>query len=124
MADYSTLINKLVGNAFSKQLPGLTKQIEIHYYVSAGTYDEDTDTTEPVWSKYKDITCVAAKPTMADVTDRGALFSDTKLIVPGTFIPGEPDTDTDRVIMGGKEWNIRKVVGVPGEGVWLIFVNL
>lgn len=125
MADYKALIEGIVANVFTNLLPGLTVEITVRYFVSAGEYDEELDTINPI---YRDKVCknvVLAKPIFADVTERGAMFSDTKLIIPGLSLPdGMPDADTDRVLMpDGIEWNVRKTLGVPGDGAFFLFVN-
>lgn len=121
--DYGELTRKLVADAIVNKLPGLTKTVTFHYWQSNGTYDEETDTTSAVYTDVPGIVCVGAKPTMADVEQRNAVFTDIKLIVPGTSLEISPRTDVDRVTIDGKLWNVRKCVEVPGKSVYLVFCN-
>jgi hypothetical protein len=124
MADYSALSRTLVANAFKTQLPGLTKKVTVRYFVSKGDYDVESDSENVVYKDVPDIIVVAAKPTFEDVRDRNAVFSDTKLLIPGAFLERELESDTDSIIMpDGLEWNVRKCIGVPGESIYLVFVN-
>ena len=123
MADYGALARRLVANAINTQLPGLTKEIVVRFYVSEGTYDPETDTTTPVYDDTDPFKVVAAKPTFEDVSDQSVNRNDTKLLVPGLSVPKSPRNDVDKVTMDGTEWNIRKVIGVPGDPLYLVFVH-
>ena len=133
MSDYKTLIDTIVADVFANRLPGLTVDIVIRYYISAGVYNAETDDESPVYENLYIPNVVKAKPTFEDVRDRGAVLNNTKLIVPGQQITREFKTEVDRVVVGGKlvdgvivgrkDTNIAKVVGVPGDSVWLIYVN-
>jgi hypothetical protein len=125
MADYKKLIQDQVAKAFELLKQGnLTKEAVVRYFVSEGKYDAETDKKPIVWDSTDPVTVIVVKPSYGDVKERNVVFTDAKLLVPGTAIPKEPDTDTDRVLMDGREWNIRKSVGVPGEGIYILFVNL
>jgi hypothetical protein len=124
MADYSVLSRTLVANAFRTQMKGLTDLVTLRYLVSKGEYDVESDTTKDVYEDVKDVIVVAAKPTFEDVRDRNAVMTDTKLLIPGLFMPRELKNDTDSVLMpDGFEWNVRKCVGVPGKSIYLVFVS-
>lgn len=120
-----TIIDQQIANAFNNILkPGeLTEDVTFRYYVSAGTYDVEEDTQSPDYNDVEDVTVIVAKPGLDDMKDHGAIRSDAKLIVPGTFVPSEPEVDTDKVVRAnGETWDIRKCVGVPGQGVYLVFI--
>ncbi|ARK07412.1 hypothetical protein LAV_00012 [Sphingobium phage Lacusarx] len=121
--DYGALMKRLVADAIKNKMGGLTKTVTFRFFVSAGTYDPDTDSVTPVYEDVSDVVVVAAKPTFDDVTQRNVVFSDMKLLVPGTSIPKEPQTDTDMVIVNNEEWQVRKTVGVPGESLYLVFIH-
>lgn len=120
--DYKVLIENLVADAMGK-LPGLTKTVTVKYFVSEGQYDAETDTTTPVYDDVPDVVCVAAKPTFDDVQNHAVTFAHTKFVIPGKFLPKSPENDTDKIVIqpAGEVWNIKKVVGVPGDGVYLVF---
>jgi len=119
------IIKQQVVNAFNNTLKpgGLTEDVTFKYYVSEGVYDVDADTKVPVYNDVTDVTVVKAKPSFDDTKGGEVIFTDAKLIIPGPFLPSEPQADTDKVILAnGEEWDIRKVIGVPGQGVWLVFI--
>lgn len=118
-------IKRIISNAFTNTLApgGLTESVTFKYFVSEGTYDVESDTTTPVWNDVADVTSVVAKPGFDDVKDHKVIFTDAKLIVPGPFLPSEPEVDTDKVVRAnGELWDIRKVIGVPGSSVWIVFI--
>ncbi len=127
--DFGALTQNLVADAIKNKLPGLTKTVVLHYFVSDGGYDPETDSNSPVYDDVPDVVCVAAKPTFQDVQDHGAVFTDTKLIIPGKFVPKELQPETDKVSIidkftqAAETWEVRKCVGVPGDSVFIVFVN-
>ena len=119
------IIKQQVTNAFTNILGpgGLTESVTVRYYVSDGEYDVETDTTEPVYNDVAEVLAVVAKPSFDDVKNHKVIFSDAKLIIPGPFLASEPEADTDKVLRAnGELWDIRKVVGVPGSSVWLVYI--
>lgn len=119
------IIKQQVSNAFTNILApgGLTESVTVRYFVSEGVFDVEADTAEPVYNDVNDVVVVVTKPSFDDVKDHKVVFTDAKLVIPGPFLPAEPEVDTDKVIRAnGEEWDIRKVVGVPGGGVWLVFI--
>lgn len=119
------IINQQVSNAFTNVLGpgGLTESVTVRFFVSAGEFDVEEDTAVPTYNDVAGVLAVVAKPSFDDVKDHKVIFTDAKLVIPGPFLPSEPQADTDRVIRAnGEEWDIRKVVGVPGGSVWLVFI--
>lgn len=122
------IIKQQVSNAFTNILGpgGLTESVTMRYYVSAGTYNVEEDTIEDVYNNVPEVIAVVSKPGFDDHKDHGALFTDAKLLIPGPFLPSEPQADTDKVIRRinnvDEEWDIRKVVGVPGSSLWIVFI--
>jgi hypothetical protein len=119
------IIKRQIANAFTNTLGpgGLTESITVKYFVSAGDFDVEEDTAVPVFNDVEEVLAVVAKPSFDDVKDHKVIFTDAKLVIPGPFLPAEPQADTDKVIRAnGEEWDIRKVVGVPGGSVWLVFI--
>lgn len=132
MADYGQLARDLVANAINNQLPGLTKDIVIRFFVSEGEYDAENDTTTPVYQNTTPFKVVAAKPTFEDVQEYDVNRKSIKLLVPGKSVAKQPTNDVDKVLIGktvngvltgATEWNIQKVVGVPGDPLYLVFVG-
>lgn len=125
--NYADLAARMVLDAITKRIPGLTIKATFNFQIGEGTYDADTDEIVPVLDTYPDVVCVKAKPTAKDVADFSVKWNEAKLIVPGLLLPQtpdwEPNVDTDFVIIGNKRHGISKAVGTPGSPVWLIFVK-
>lgn len=124
MTNFKALIDREVTKVFDNLLtPGeLTEAVTFKYFQSAGAYDPITDTTTVV---YEEVTAsaVVSKPTEDDAKDHGIIRSDTKLVIPGSALPTDPQVDTDKVVRAnGEEWDVRKTVGVPGRGIVLVFI--
>lgn len=126
MANFKDIIDQQIANVFNNVIApgGLSVDLTISYLVSQGEYDPVTETTNPVTNVVSGIVAVLAKPSFTDSRDHGVSLTDGKLLVPGSFIPAEPNTDTDRALFNNRSWNIRKCVGVPGQGIYIIYVNL
>lgn len=119
------IIKQQVANAFTNVLGpgGLTESVTVKYFSAAGTFNVEDDTAIPTYNDVSDVVAIVTKPSFDDHKDHGALFTDAKLVIPGPFLPSEPQADTDVVVRAnGETWDIRKVVGVPGSSVWLVFI--
>ena len=119
------IIKQQVSNAFTNVLGpgGLTEAVTVKYFVSEGTFNVEDDTAEPDYNDVEDVLVVVAKPSFDDVKNHKVIITDAKLVIPGPFLPSEPQADTDKVVRAnGELWDIRKVVGVPGSSVWLVFI--
>lgn len=121
--DFGALTQNLVADAIKNKLPGLTKTVTLHYFVSNGVYDVESDSYSTVYNDVAGVVCIAAKPTFQDVQQHNAVFTQTKLIIPGKFMPSDLKAETDKVTMDGEEWQVKKFVGVPGRAVFLVFVE-
>ena len=119
-------IKQRVAQMYTKTLGpgGLTETMTFMYYVSAATsFDVENDMHEPTWQTVAGVQAVVAQPTDDDMKKSDVVVSDAKLVIPGVFLPREPNVETDRVIRAdGTEWNIRKVKGVPGGSLWIVFI--
>ncbi len=119
------IIKQQVANVFTNVLGpgGLTEEMTVRYFVEAGVFDVENDTAVPTYNDVEEVLTVVSKPGFDDVKDHKVIFTDAKLIIPGIFLPAEPQVDTDKVIRAnGEVWDIRKVIGVPGQGAWIIFI--
>jgi hypothetical protein len=119
------IIKQQVTNAFTNILApgGLTESITMKYFVADGVFDVEEDTAEPQFNDVPGVIALVAKPTFDDVKNHKVIMADIKLVIAGPLLPAEPQADTDKVIRAnGEEWDVRKVVGVPGGSVWLVFI--
>ena len=124
MPNFKAIIDKQVNNAFDKLLApgGLTEAVDFKFFVSSGVYDVENDTYNTEWNTVEKVAVIASKATEDDRKDHGAISSDTKLVLPAAKLPSKPETDTDKVIRGGEEWDVRKTAEVPGDSIYLVFI--
>lgn len=118
-------IENAIGDAFDNILgPGeLLENITLRFFDAMGTYDVEDDTQATTVTNVTVTNVLAAKPTTDDQRQQNVLGTDVKLVIPGRKISRIPQADTDKVIRNGtEEWDIRKVVGVPGNGVVVCYV--
>lgn len=102
---------------------GFTEEVTFRIYDEEGTFDVENDTFEPTYKDYPGVLAVVSKPGFDDAKNHGVIFTDAKLVIPGLGLVIDPDVDTDKVIRAnGEEWDIRKVVGVPGRGALIVFI--
>lgn len=122
--NFADLIHQQINNAFQNILVpgGLTLDVTFKYFVSAGDYDPETDTTNPVFNDVAGVDVVETKITVDDMAEYAVLKTDKKLIVPGQYIPQDLEPEVDRVTYNSETWHIRKTVGVPGRGVFIVFI--
>lgn len=123
MADFGAITKKLVADAILNRLPGLTGLVDFKLYVSESAYDPETDTASPVYNTIANVKVVEAGITMEDVTAYGVTARHKKLLIPGVSLPQVPRSDVDKVVLGGKEWNVTKVKEVPGGSLLIVFID-
>lgn len=118
------IIDQQVANAFNNVLApgGLTETVQFRVFKGQGEYDVENDTYETTYED-TEVVVVVTKPGFDDVKNHEVIFSDAKLIFPGSFLAIDPEPDTDKVIRAnGEEWDVKKVVGVPGRGVLIVYI--
>lgn len=122
MADFGALTKKLVADAIIRKIPGLNLKVSFNYFVSNGVYDAETDTMTPVYNTISDVVVVGVAPSFEEVTELDMVAADQKLLVPGVSLPAELTIGVDKVTIGGVQWNIKNVRGVPGGSLFSIYV--
>ena len=119
-------IDRAITDAFDNILgPGeLTEDMTMRYLVSIGDFDVEDDNQIVEVDDLPLTNIIVAKPTSDDMKkNTNVLGTDAKLIIPGTKLTRTPEADTDKVIrFTDQEWDIRKVVGVPGDGVVVVYI--
>jgi hypothetical protein len=122
--DYSKLSRELVANAFRTQLTGLTTNVVFTYLTGQGEYNPETGVYEDQTTVTDPIITVAARPSMDEVSTLGVVATNKKLIVPGLFLDGYPEMDTNTTcLINGETWTVCKVKEVPGGSVLLVFIE-
>lgn len=131
MANLAGNVAKIIDQQFTTTFGkgGFTEEITFRYFQSAGEYDVESDTQEDVYTNLTIKDVIVAKPGSDDMkAAKEVVVTDAKLIIPGLKMPILPEADTDKVIrygingVGGEVWDVRKVVGVPGHGVVIVFI--
>ena len=107
--------------AFNGPLKEFLKEVTFEYFASDGDYDAATDTRNPVYDPQITKSVPVLRPTMDDLTNYGVESITSKIIVPGNWLPRAMEV-SDRVLIGGRKAPIKKMVGVPGDVVYILFV--
>lgn len=123
MPNFAKIMQDRVANAYDKLLApgGLTETITFRFITDTGTYDPIADEIVPTFDE-ESVACVVSKPTEDDAKDHDVLSTDAKLVVPGTKLTQDPEADIDYVLRAGEQWDVRKVVGVPGRAVVIVYI--
>lgn len=112
---------KAIIAAFKGPLKEFLKEVSFDYLTAAGEYDPAADSIQPVYTTVGPLKLPCVRPTVEDL-QTGVEVSDLKIIVPGNWLPSAPEV-SDRVLIDGKLWMIRKCVGVPGDVIYSVFVR-
>lgn len=117
-------IERAIGDAFNNILgPGeLLEDITIRYLDDLGAYDPIADTIVEDTDEVTVRNVLVAKPTTDDMQKQNVLGTDAKLVIPSVNMPRVPKADTDQVIRSNSEWDVRKVVEVPGGSVVIVYI--
>lgn len=96
-------------------------------YLSKGiiVYDAGTDTSS---SSATDVTKINVPMVIAqfkgyEMEASPLTLVDAKIIIAALDIPGIVPKETDVITAGGRQWQVLKFNGVPGEAVWLLPVK-
>lgn len=114
------LVKQLVGTAFDviddlAPAGSISRDTGDVYDVSTGTV-----TNNAVAVPIKQIIPTRFKATELD--DSVDVSTDAKFIVYAPDLPFTPEND-DRITFNSNDWNIVKVMGVPGESIWVLHVR-
>jgi hypothetical protein len=116
---YRDKIAGLVQKAFQK-LGDLPTEIT-YTRVQPGVYDPDTDTTADTTASYV-IKAPLVGLTEAEQDWWPADLITQKVLIAGRDLPIVPQAD-DRIIISGVTWSVRKVRQVPGQSLYIVFIQ-
>lgn len=93
-------------------------------YVSVvpGIYDPATNTIASTTTTVSNLQCVASKPNENEVDWSPADIVTQKLVIAALDLPFDPK-GSDYVTIGGVDWEVKRVVGVPGKSLWLVYIQ-
>lgn len=94
-------------------------------YVSAtpGTYDPDLDTVTTLTETVADVFAMAVKLKDQEIDWFPADIITQKLLIPSLDLPGVTPDVNDYVLISGTRWNVKRVSRLPGDPLWVIFVQ-
>jgi len=119
---FSALVSGLVDSAFGI-VGDLAKQVT---YVSNGgqTYDVESGKMVESTTSIPAVRCVATKFKSDEKDDQVAVLTDLKALIPASDLPGiEPKVDDEIVFANGSEWDVRRVLGVPGDSLHILHIR-
>lgn len=112
-------IKKLVQTAISKV--GDLADMITYVSVVPGAYDPASNTTADTTQSYQ-FRCVV---TGLNEEETAWFLPDAvtqKLVIAALDLPVRPDR-ADYVLIEGVRWEVKKVKGVPGRSVWLVYIQ-
>lgn len=112
-------VQKYVTQAFN-QLGDLKDTVEYHHVV-AGSVDPVTDTqtnTETV----ETFQCVKTKLSDQELDYFPGPLVTERLLIPWNVLTTAP-AEPDYVVIAGVRWEVRRARGVPGESVWIVYIQ-
>jgi len=90
--------------------------------VTLGSYDPETDTTAETVVNYTNVPAVNAKLVEREVEWFPADVITQKLLIAALDLPVVPKAD-DTVTIDGSVWQVKRVNRVPGDSLWVVFVQ-
>lgn len=90
--------------------------------VVVGTYDAAADSVVE-GSTTKTIQVVNVRMTDAEMDYFPAGMITQKLLIRGKDLAADP-TESDKVVINGATWQVRKIKGVPGKSLWTVYLQL
>lgn len=118
-----TLAQKQIIAAFNGPLKDFLKEVTFEYLLDGGEYDAEADTVAATYDPVGPLKVPVVRPSEEDMNMLGVETKDSKIIVPGNYLPKAMEL-SDRVQYDGRVHNIRRLTGVPGDVVYMIFVRM
>lgn len=125
MPNFKKLIDREINKGFDNffQRGNLTEEVTFRFMGEAGEYNVETDSIDVSYVDVGGIHPIVGSPSEDDMRDNDVLKTDATLTLPTAKLPQKPAADTDKVIRAnGELWDIRKVMGVPGESIYCIYI--
>jgi hypothetical protein len=101
---------------------GLAEKIT-YTRVTAAAYDPATGVVSPTSTSYASINAVLAGFAMNEKDDSVAVVTDRKALIAYTDLPFEPSDNDWFQTANGDRWEVRKVLGVPGDSLHKLHVR-
>lgn len=117
---YRSLIKGFVATAF-KTIGDLKDTVEYHHVI-AGTVDPDTDEQMLDTDDPETFECAKVKLTDEEVDYFPGPLITERLLIPWNVISLVP-AEADYVIIAGIRWEVRRFKGVPGESLWIVYIQ-
>lgn len=120
---FKNLINGLVQTAFDI-VGDLKETVTYKQFVEAG-YDTNTSTPINVTNDVPDVQALFTRFTEEEKDDQVMVLKDWKVLIPATQLPitlGDVAEDT-MLDSKGKEWNVRRYLGITGGSLHIFHVR-
>lgn len=120
---FKALIQGLVVDAIDI-LDDLNKTFTYRQYLGQ-VYDPVSGQNVVTFNDIENVKAPFTKFKMDEVDNEVNTLTDTKAVVPALSLPGvtEPSENDVIITSEGERWNVRRLLGVPGESVFLIHVR-
>jgi len=94
-------------------------------YVQKGSraYDTSTRTYSSVDTSYPDVPAVLAKFSIEEMDDEVISATDLKVIIAALDLPVLPKTQDQVVTDTGETYNVERLMGVPGDSLYILHVR-
>jgi len=120
--------------AFKALIEGLVKQamvivddlaLKIDYVqIGAPTYNPTTGQIDENEVEVEDVTAVLARFSINEVDAEVIVTTDYKCLIAALDLPGVTPGINDRIRKAdGKEYNVQRIMGVPGESLHILHVR-
>lgn len=116
---FASLIKGLVSNAMTTV--GDLAPVVTYRQVIGADYDPETGTMVENTKDYS-VKGVLASFSLSEKDANVVVTTDQKLLVAAADLPVRP-AQNDRVIISGKFWNVMRLLGVPGESLYIIHIR-
>ncbi len=122
MTDLVSTAQAAIIAAFKGPLKPFLKEVTFDFLTSTGDYDAENDSVNEVYDSYGPFEVPVVRTTSEDLSQYSVEKTDSKIIVPGNWLPNAMEA-SDRVRIAGQIWVVRKTVDVPGNVVYILFVR-
>lgn len=118
---FNALVKDLVSEAFDI-IDDLKEEITFQKH-DGQTYNVDTGVVTEILVSYTKIPAVMARFTERELDEGVNVLTDVKCLIPAKDLPVIVDKDDEITRPDGTLWNVIKVMGVPGDSLWMLQIR-
>lgn len=117
----NSTIAKLTQTAI--KLTGDLKVSGTYVSVQTGAYDAENDTVTDNSVSLSNVPIVISKFAGKELEASKLTMVDANLIIAALDLPGITPKETDKIVAGGRTWQVINFNSVPGTAVWILPVR-